>query len=189
MRSQDKVSQMEPRSNMISIRHIRALTLLAFLTLTVTTLISCGPQVIKGRAPFISISSMSLIDDRLSADFDIRNQNGVPMTVSMIDITVTVNDVDLTRENREFDLVIGANSAEEVKVEELPDEFTRSLLESLGNKEVKSLPFDLEGRVGTVEDGYLSFSHKGHLYPVPGKPGFFRSAVTRSKGLRRDDKF
>ena len=68
---------------------------------------------------------MSLIDDRLSADFDIRNQNGIPMTISMIDITVTVNDVELTRENREFELLVGANSAEEVNVEELPDEFTR----------------------------------------------------------------
>jgi len=169
--------------------HSRALAPLVFLLLTLSTLISCGPQTIKGRPPFISISSMSLIDDRLSADFDIRNQNEIPMTISMVDITVTVNDVELTRENREFDLVVGANSAEEVKVEELPDEFTRNLLESLGNKEVKSLPFDLEGRVRTVEDGYLSFSHKGHLYPVPGKPGFFRSAVTRSKGLSREEKF
>jgi hypothetical protein len=151
--------------------------------------LSCGPNIIKGRPPFISISSMSLIDDRLSADFDISNQNGVPMTITMIDITVTVNEVELTRENRAFELDIGANSAEEVSVEELPDEFTRELLESLANKEVKSLPFDLEGRVQTVEDGFLAFSHKGHLYPVPGKPGYFRSAVTRSQGLRREEDF
>lgn len=151
--------------------------------------LSCGPNIIKGRPPFISISGMSLIDDRLSADFDISNQNGVPMTITMIDITVTVNEVELTRENRAFELEIGANSAEEVSVEELPDEFTRDLLESLANKEVKSLPFDLEGRVRTVEDGFLAFSHKGHLYPVPGKPGHFRSAVTRSRGLRREEDF
>jgi hypothetical protein len=151
--------------------------------------LSCGPNIIKGRPPFISISSMSLIDDRLSADFDISNQNGVPMTITMIDITVTVNEVELTRENRAFELEIGANSAEEVSVEELPDEFTRELLESLANKEVKSLPFDLEGRVQTLEDGFLAFSHKGHLYPVPGKPGYFRSAVTRSQGLRREEDF
>lgn len=167
----------------------RSWILLLFMMISMSAVISCGPNIIKGRPPFISISSMSLIDDRLSADFDIRNQNGVPMTISMIDITVTVNDVELTRENREFDLQIGANSAEQVRVEELPDAFTRELLESLGNKEVKSLPFDLDGRVRTAEDGFLSFSHKGHLYPVPGKPGYFRSAVTRSKGLRREEDF
>ena len=167
----------------------RTLALPLFLAAAVAVIVSCGPNIIKGRAPFISISSMSLIDDRLSADFDIRNQNGIPMTISMIDITVTVNDVELTRENREFELLVGANSAEEVNVEELPDEFTRSLLESLANKEVKSLPFDLEGRVRTVEDGYLRFSHEGHLYPVPGKPGYFRSTVTRSKKLSREENF
>lgn len=163
--------------------------LLFFMAVSTIVTLSCGPNIIKGRPPFISISGMSLIDDRLSADFDISNQNGVPMKITMIDITVTVNEVELTRENRAFELEIGANSAEEVSVEELPDEFTRELLESLANKEVKSLPFDLEGRVQTVEDGFLAFSHKGHLYPVPGKPGHFRSAVTRSRGLRRDEDF
>lgn len=178
---------MEFRKLIRSARH--SWVLLSFMAVSMTVTLSCGSNIIKGRPPFISISSMSLIDDRLSADFDISNQNGVPMTISMIDITVTVNDVELTRENRAFELEIGANSAEEVSVEELPDEFTRELLESLANKEVKSLPFDLEGRVQTVEDGYLAFSHKGHLYPVPGKPGYFRSAVTRSKGLRREEDF
>lgn len=163
--------------------------LLSIMAVSMIVTLSCGPNIIKGRPPFISISGMSLIDDRLSADFDISNQNGVPMKITMIDITVTVNEVELTRENRTFELEIGANSAEEVNVEELPDEFTRELLESLANKEVKSLPFDLEGRVRTVEDGFLAFSHKGHLYPVPGKPGHFRSAVTRSKGLRREEDF
>jgi hypothetical protein len=162
---------------------------LALLILLAVACVSCGPQIIKGRSPFISISGMSLVDDRLSAEFDIRNQNGVPMTIDMIDITVTVNDVELTRDNRTFDLLVDANSAEEIVVEELPDDFTKSLLESLGTREVKSLPFELDGRVHTVEDGYLTFAQKGHLYPVPGKPGYFRSAATRSKGLQRESDF
>jgi LEA14-like dessication related protein len=178
---------MEFRKLIRSARH--SWVLLSFMAVCMSVTLSCGPNIIKGRPPFISISSMSLIDDRLSADFDISNQNGVPMKITMVDITVTVNEVELTRENRAFELEIGANSAEEVSVEELPDEFSRKLLESLANKEVKSLPFDLEGRVQTVEDGFLAFSHKGHLYPVPGKPGHFRSAVTRSQGLRREEDF
>jgi len=111
------------------------------------------------------------------------------MTIDMIDITVRVNDTELTRENRDFDLSIGANSAEEIHVEELPDEFTRSLLNSLGSGEVKSLAFDLKGKVHTLEDSYLSFAHKGYLYPVPGKPGHFRSAATRARGLQREEQF
>ncbi len=151
--------------------------------------ISCGPQVIKGRPPFISISGMSQIENRLSVDFDIRNQNDVPMTIDRVDITVTVNDVELARNNRKFDLVVGANSAERVQVEELPDEFSRSLLDSLESGEVKSLPFDLKGKVHTVEDGDLAFEHKGYLYPVPGKPDHFRAAVTQAQGLQREEKY
>jgi hypothetical protein len=150
---------------------------------------ACGPQVIKGRPPFISISGMALAGEKLSAEFDITNQNGIPMTISMIDITVTVNDVELTRENRSFDLVVGANSTEEIQVDELPDDFTRDLLASLQEGELKSLPFDLNGRVMTAEDGSLRFEQKGHLYPVPGRPGQFRSAVTQAKELRRTEKF
>jgi hypothetical protein len=151
--------------------------------------VACGPKVIKGRPPFISISGMALAEGRLSADFDITNQNGIPMTISMIDITVTVNDVELTRENRPFELLVGANSTEEIRVDELPDDFTRELLVSLRDGEVKSLPFDLKGRVVTAEDGSLRFEQKGHLYPVPGKPGQFRSAVTQARELRRTEEF
>jgi LEA14-like dessication related protein len=167
----------------------QSLTRLLLALLVASGLVSCASEIIKGRPPFISISGMSLIDDKLSADFDIRNQNGIPMTIDMIDITVKVNDVELARDNRNFDLTIGANSAEEVRVEELPDEFTRSLLDSLDSGEVKSLAFDLKGRVHTLEDDYLSFAHKGYLYPVPGKPGYFRSAVTQARGLHREEQF
>jgi LEA14-like dessication related protein len=131
---------------------------------------------------------MSLAESKLSAEFYIRNENGVPMTIDMVDITVTVNGRELARENSRFDLIISANSAEHVSVEELPDEERLALLESLESGEVKSLPFDLNGKVHTVEDGDLSFAQKGYLYPVPGKPGYFRSTVTQAQGLQRDQK-
>jgi len=162
---------------------------LAILLLIILSCISCGSSIIKGRPPFISISGMSLVDDSLSAEFDISNQNGVAMSIEMIDITVTVNEVELARENREFKLTVGANSTEEIHVDELPDEFTQDLLSSLDSGEVKSLPFDLKGRVLTLEDGSLGFEHKGYLYPVPGKPGHFRSAITQARELRREDDF
>ena len=63
---------------------------LAVLLLACLGCISCGPQVIKGRPPFISISGMSMVDENLSADFSVSNQNGIPMTITSIDITVVV---------------------------------------------------------------------------------------------------
>lgn len=162
---------------------------LALLLLVAGLLQACGPQVLKGRPPFVRISSMALEDERLSAVFDISNQNGVPMTISRIQVTVRVNDVELAGDDREFRLAIDANSTEEVRVEELPDTFTRDLLASLEGGEVKSLPFDLEGSVLTAEDGVLDFEYRGHLYPVPGRPGQFRSAVTQANELQRKDDF
>ena len=164
----------------------RAVSMLLLLA-TISINVSCGPQVIKGRPPFISITGMSLQGETLSADFGISNQNGIPMTIDAIDITVTVNETELTRHRSDFELAIDANSTEEVNVAKLPDDFTRSLLTSLGSGELKSLPFDLQGRVHTAEDGYLRFEHTGYLYPVPGKPNHFRSAVTHARGLKRED--
>jgi len=158
------------------------------LLITALCCYSCGPQVIEGRPPFISISGMSQVEDRLEVEFDIRNQNGIPMTIDQVDITVAVNDIQLARDKRTVDLLIGANSVEHINVEGSPDPGRRSLLESLESGEVNSLPFDLMGKVHTVEDGYLSFEHKGYLYPVPGKPGHFRAAVTQAQGLQREEK-
>jgi len=168
--------------------HMHGIRLLCLL-LMAACCISCGPEVIRGRPPFINISSMSLVDDKLSAEFDISNENGVPMTIDRIDITVRVNEVVLASKKGKYDLVIGTNSTEAVRVEELPDENRQALLASLENGDVKSLPFDLKGSVHTVEDGDLYFAYKGHLYPVPGKPGYFRSAVTQAQGLHREKNF
>lgn len=162
---------------------VTTLLLLAAIVLTA----SCGPQVIKGRPPFINLNGMNLQGEAITADFGVSNQNGLPMTIDSIDITVTVNETELIRHARSFRLKIDANSTEEVQIENLPDDFTRSLLASLDSGEIKSLPFDLRGRVLTVEDGYLRFEHTGYLYPVPGKPNHFRSAVTHARGLRRED--
>lgn len=160
----------------------------ALLLLAGALCTACGPQVIKGRPPFVGISAMNLSDDRLATQYRIDNQNGVAMTIQAIEVTVMVDDMQLTRDNRELRLLIDANSAEEYRVEEQPAEEVRRALVSLEGGEVSSLPFQLSGRVLTEEDGNLRFEQRGHLYPVPGRPGNFRSAVTQAQELRRDDK-
>ena len=150
---------------------------------------ACSSSIIRGRPPFISISKLSLLDDKLSADFNISNPNGEAMNIDRIEITVRVDEAELTRYNEDFMLTIGANSTEVIEVEHSPDAFVQDLLVSLTNFEVPNLPFRLEGRVRTEEDGFLQFKHKGHLYPVPGKPGQFRSATVQSSRIRQDDPF
>jgi hypothetical protein len=100
-----------------------------------------------------------------------------------------VENADLTRYNSEFKLSIDSNSTEEITVEQLPDEFTRELLVSVESGDLISLPFKLEGSVDTLTDGTLKFKNKGHLYPVPGRPGHFRSATTHSSRIHSEDPF
>lgn len=161
------------------------LALLVFVTLFVT--VSCGPQVIKGRPPFVSISDMKMDGETLLTEFDISNQNGVTMTTESVEITVMVNTTELVRFSSSESIEIAANSTEEVNIEDTPGDFTRNLLTSLDDGRLKSLAFDLKATVVTVEDGRLLSEHTGYLYPVPGRPGSYRSAVTQAKGLVRDD--
>ena len=164
-------------------------TIILLLLLTSLVCIACGPSIIRGKPPFISIAGLTLAGEQLSADFNISNQNGEPMEINGIEIEVQVEDAFLTRYNSDFKLMISANSTEEIFVEQLPDEFTQQLLASLEGGEVASLPFSLSGQVSTVADGILKFRNKGYLYPVPGKPGQFRSATTHSTRIHGDDPF
>ena len=159
------------------------------LLLIILTCTACGSNIIHGRPPFISISKLSLQGDHLSVDFNISNPNGEAMNIDLIEITVRVEGAELTRYNEDFKLTIGANSIEVIEVEQFPDAFVQDLLVSLMDFEVPNLPFRLEGRVHTEEDGFLQFKHKGHLYPVPGKPGQFRSATIQSSRIRQDDPY
>lgn len=167
---------------------LKSRTVLMF-SLLLLVCAACGPSIIKGRPPFISISSLNLSGQQLTAVFTVSNQNGEPMEIEGIDIRVQLDDAELTRYNEAFKLTVGANSAEDVTVEDLSDEFTQELLVSLEDGDLISLPFELDGQVNTIADGILKFRNKGHLYPVPGRPGQFRSATTHSSRIDGEDPF
>ena len=150
---------------------------------------ACGPQIIEGRPPFLRISEMNLAHGALAVDFDISNPNEVEMKIDAIEIRVEVEDIDLVHNDPTFTLTIGASSTESLNVTQTPPSGLKARLEALDNGSMISLPFTLSGRVHTIEDGYLDFDQKGHLYPVPGKAGYYRSAVTQSKELQRENPF
>ena len=152
-------------------------------------LAACGPDVIRGRPPFVSLSDLVLTGDRLEAEFGISNQNGVPMTLRAADFAVTVRSAELVRFAKPLDLKIDANSTENVRVARDVDDFSRTLLVSLDRGELNSLPFDLRGSVETTDEGELEFEYTGYLYPVPGRPGRYRAAVTQAQELRRETPF
>ncbi len=144
----------------------------------------CGSKQVKGEPPFIGISSMIVQENALATKFDIRNINDVKLEIDAIDIKIWVRSVELTHYINDFKLTLDPNTTEEVSLEEPPEASSRQLLAELESGEVASLPFSLEGRIHTRSDGYLSFKNEGHLYPVPGKPGQFRSASSRTPERR-----
>lgn len=173
--------------SMMSRRRLPVLLTVAAATLAMLVVTACGPSVIRGRPPLVNLSGLSLADESLDAEFSFSNQNGVPMTISATTIAITVRNTDLFRHTQSLELPIDANSAEDLRIRQPVDPFVRTLLVSLDSGELASLPFDLSGSVETAEDGTLRFEYTGYLYPVPGRPGHYRSAVTQSRELSPGD--
>jgi len=144
----------------------------------------CGPHQVKSQPPFVSIAALAISGQALSARFDIRNINDVAMTIDAIDLEIRSTEVELTSLAQALKLTIDPNATEEVAIDNLPGEQAGPLLAELESGSMASLAFSLEGRIHTLEDGYLPFRHEGYLYPVPGKPGQFRSASSRSREQR-----
>jgi len=162
----------------MKIRLILQISLLALCT-------ACGgAHQVKGESPFVRISSMSVRENSLTAEFDIHNVNDVKMDIDAIDIRIMGKNTELGHYTGNLSLSVDPNTTEEVSLTELDGEEAKQILNSLESGQIASLPFSLEGRVHTADDGYLSFKNEGHLYPVPGRPGQFRSASSRAREER-----
>ncbi len=145
---------------------------------------ACGPRQVKGKAPVVSIATLTVADEKLSASFNIRNINDVAMDVEQIDITIRISDVQLTRHVSAVALSIDPNTTEDIVVEKVPEEFEQKLLDKLESGDTGNLPFFLEGNIRTTQDGNVPFRYEGYLYPVPGRPGQYRSASSRTREQR-----
>jgi hypothetical protein len=158
--------------------------LYTLLLLSLLLCAACAPNKIKGNPPFVGISSLTMKEQTLGASFDVRNINEVEMVIDSVEISIRVKGSDFTRYSGAYSLTLDPNTTEEIRLDELPGELARGQLADLASGKIASLPFSLEGRVHTAEDGYLEFKHEGYLYPVPGKPGQFRSATSRTREER-----
>jgi len=142
---------------------------------------ACAPSKIKGNPPFVSIASVTMTDQALVAGFDVRNINEVAMAIDSVDITISAKGSEFSHYSGPYSLNIDPNTTETITLDKLSGEQARGQLADLQSGKIASLPFTLQGRVHTAEDGYLDFKHEGYLYTVPGKPGQFRSATSRTR--------
>lgn len=137
---------------------------------------ACGGGLVKGEPPLISVSSLSLENGTIRTAVNVYNPNEVEMDLTAITLSLKLDTTDLGRQRRPMDLTIGPRGTEEVRIDLPPNEAAERLLEGLRRGDLLSLPYAMEGTVETVREGSDRFQHQGHLYPVPGRPGWFRGA-------------
>jgi len=149
---------------------------LSLLLLSVLLCTACGTKIIRGASPLVRMIELSHQDDNINLQLSMRNLNGVDLDVMSIDFRLTVNEDEdeLFVYNGPVETNIVANGTETWSVDVVESEASRVLLNSLENGDIKSLPYALKGSVTSKDDGKLRFEYEGHIYPLPGKPGYFR---------------
>jgi hypothetical protein len=144
------------------------------LSLAMVLSAACGAKLVRGASPMVRMTELSHQDDVITLQLNMRNLNGVDIDIRNIDFKLAVDDDELFTYNGPVDTNIVANGIETWSVEVEESKTSRTLLDSLQNGEVKSLPYTLDGSITTVDEGKLRFEYEGHIYPLPGRPGHFR---------------
>jgi hypothetical protein len=150
------------------------LLLFVLAGLVVLLCAACGSKQTRGEPPLVRLNELSHQDNSLSLQLSIRNINDFPMEVLEIDFTMLVNDNDFIVHNGPVNINVGANSTENWTLEAAESSSNHDHLNQLENDEIKSLPYVMKGSIKSLKDSNLRFEYEGHIYPLPGRPGYFR---------------
>lgn len=135
---------------------------------------ACGTKLMRGAAPIVRMIELSHTGDTISLQLSLRNLNGVELDIRAIDFKLSVEDSELFSYNGPAETNIVANGTETWTVEVEESQSSKELLDKLQAGDVMSLPYSLTGSIIAIDESKLRFSHEGHIYPVPGRPGHFR---------------
>lgn len=135
---------------------------------------ACGTKLIRGAAPIVRMIELSHTGDTISLQLSLRNLNGVELDIRAIDFKLSVEESELFSYNGPAETNIVANGTETWTVEVEESQSSKELLDKLQAGDVMSLPYSLTGSIIAIDGSKLRFSHEGHIYPVPGRPGHFR---------------
>ena len=122
----------------------------------------------------VRLNELSHQDGAITLELSMRNVNEAPLVLLAIDVELLVDENELLSYNGSVTTDIVANGTESWSVDVPESDSSRELLNKLQSGEVNSLPYSLKGSIATQDDGKLRFEHKGHIYPLPGRPGHFR---------------
>ena len=147
---------------------------LGLIFLAVVLSAACGSKLIRGAAPMVRMTELSHQDNKITLQISMRNPNDVALDIQTIDFSLSASDDELFAYQGPIDTNIVTHGTETWSLEVEESENSRTLLDKLQNGDIKSLPYSLKGSVSTRDEGILFFEHKGHIYPLPGRPGYFR---------------
>jgi len=146
--------------------------MLAIAAIMLTT--GCGSKIIRGAAPIVRMNELSHTGETISLQLSMRNLNGVVLDIQAIDFSLSAEDSELLTYKGPAKTNIAANGTETWTVEVKESQSSKQLLDKLQAGDIISLPYSLKGSIIAADEDKLRFSHTGHLYPVPGRPGHFR---------------
>ena len=152
----------------------RKISLLMLVTTALMFMTGCGTKIIRGAAPIVRLNELSHTGDTIRLQLSMRNLNGIALDVQAIDFSLSVEDSELFTYKGPAENNIVANGTETWTVEVEESQSGKQLLDKLQDGDIMSLPYSLKGSITAADEGKLRFSHEGHIYPVPGKPGHFR---------------
>ena len=142
--------------------------------LLVLLVAACGPKLIRGESPMVRISELSHQDSIVSLQLNIRNVNDEALDILDLDFSLSSDDQQLLLYTGPARVNINANGTETWSADIVESDIARQRLDALQSGEIKSLPYKLEGSISSLESGRLRFEYEGHLYPLPGRAGYFR---------------
>jgi LEA14-like dessication related protein len=135
---------------------------------------ACGPRLVRGQSPYVSIQGIELDGENLVLGLHVQNINDVDIEASSVRFTLDLDGEQLVSYDAASNASVIANGTETLRFESRASERGRSLLESLERGDVQNLEYSISGEINSADEGSLSFSGDGRIYPVPGRPGEFR---------------
>lgn len=135
---------------------------------------ACGPKLIRGQSPYVTIRGIDVTGEQTELQLHVQNVNGIAMELTRVQFTLDLDEKPLARYDRPAKNNIIANGTETLRFELDASDTGLASLATLDNREAPNLPYTIKGELTTANDGILSFSGEGRIYPVPGRPGQFR---------------
>jgi len=152
----------------------KTVKILMLNTLLVFVFSSCASHGIRGQAPFVQINSLKLQDQTVNLDLGVRNVNSEPLFIEHIEFSISLDDTNLAIYKASSNANVSANGIENLRFELAASSEGVDLLSDLENGHRPNLEYSLQGIFMVGEKAELKVMSKGHIYPVPGRPGQFR---------------